>query len=226
MYDSPPVVAEDHQYEQDFECRSRNREKVHGAFVHMVVQECPPGLGRRLVVRFSIRHQAGDCPLGNIVPEFGQLTMNPWRAPCRIGHGHLFDEIPDLRVDFRPSRDLGFEFPEELETLAMPADHGVGLDDVERFAPAGPEPGEDDPEEPGDHPDFWPLVLLLINCQLLAKRDVLCCKIRGEFEPFPDDRWEILDKFDHEIRLTGRFDFVNYSGKYEFLRGTGIYIIR
>jgi len=173
MHDSPPVVAEDNQDEQDIECHGRNREKVHGAFVYMVVQEGPPGLRRRFLVCGALRHQAGDCSLGNFESQLDQLTMNPWCAPGRIGQGHRFDVIPDFRINFWPSRNLGFEFPEELETLAMPADHGFRFNDVDRFAPAGPDPGEDDPKDPCDHSDFWPLVLLLINRQLLLQGDDL-----------------------------------------------------
>jgi len=146
MHDSPPVVAEDYQDEQDIECRGRNREKVHGAFFHMVVQEGPPGLGRRFLVRFSLRHQAGNRSLGNFESQLDQLTVNPGCAPGRIGQSHRFHLISDFRINFWSSRNLGFEFPEKLEALAMPADHGVRRNDDKDITPSGPYPGEDDPE--------------------------------------------------------------------------------
>ncbi len=46
--------------------------------------------------------------------------------------------------------------PIEAEALAMPADHGFGLDDVEGSAPARPDVAEDIPEGAVLPAENWP----------------------------------------------------------------------
>ena len=46
--DLPGSMVENDRYVQNSEGRSRHRQKVHGiGVVHVILQECPPGLGRR-----------------------------------------------------------------------------------------------------------------------------------------------------------------------------------
>ena len=74
--------------------------------------------------------------------------MNPRRAPSQVGFGHLADESSGLLGDAAIGRAAGVRLPspEKAKTGAVPADHGVWLDDDQDIGPARPEAGKDQPE--------------------------------------------------------------------------------
>jgi hypothetical protein len=90
-------------------------------------------------------------------------------------------------TDSRPSRSLVFEFPEKLETLSVPADNGIRVDNDQRFTPRAPYSGKQNPEEPICHSYFRPPVRSFHHDQLLAKRQVLGSEIRGDPESQPNE---------------------------------------
>src|SRR2546427_10049394 len=63
--------------------------------------------------------------------------MNARRAPEGIGEGHGADELGDLRIDGRTTGSTASRLPvpERAEAPPVPANHGLRLNDMERFPP-------------------------------------------------------------------------------------------
>ena len=141
--------------------------------------------------------------------------MNPGCTPTRIGFGHFPDKIADFTTGLRSSRAFGFEFPEKLETLAVPADNGIRLDNDQRFAPRAPDSRKHNPEEPICHSYLRPPVCPFHYGQLLAKRQVLGSEIRSDSELRQYERNKIFKRFHHDYSLAGACKFVNDFRKYE-----------
>jgi len=89
-------------------------------------------------------HQAGALLLGLGRALFAR------RAPGRILFGHAADQIADLSFNLRLPRGLvpGLPPPIQLEALAMPCDHRLGLNEHKTTAPVPPQPRKPDPEDP------------------------------------------------------------------------------
>ncbi len=75
--------------------------------------------------------------------------MDARRAPEGIGEGHGADELCNLASDRRStgSTASGLPVPEGAEALPVPANDGLRLNDMERFAPPRPPLREPHPEE-------------------------------------------------------------------------------
>src|SRR5882724_2673740 len=101
--------------------------------------------------------------------------MNARRAPEGIGEGHGADELGDLRIDGRTTGSTSprLPVPERAEALPVPANHGLRLNDMERFAPPCPPLREPHPEDAVE--ETYPRSLgaaaeqgeLLSQCQVL-----------------------------------------------------------
>src|SRR6266481_2918810 len=99
-YQPPPLVPEDHQNEEQPEADRRHDQEVHGGNARtMVAEKGLPSLRRSTS---SPRHILCDRRLRDLNPELQQLTMDPWRAPKRVGQAHLSDQPPTLRRYLRP----------------------------------------------------------------------------------------------------------------------------
>ena len=129
--------------------------------------------------------------------------MNPGRTPAWIVYSHPPDKVTDFTTDLRPSRAFGFEFPERFETPVMPVNNSIRLYNDERFAPGTPNSVKQNPEEPIRHSNLRPLVRPFHYDQLLAKRKVLGCEIRGDFELRPNEQNKIPKRFHHDSSLAG-----------------------
>lgn len=70
----------------------------------MVLQERPPGFGRRLGV--TTRHQVGNRGFGDLYSQLEQFAVNPGSAPKRIDFFHPANKIADFGTDLRPPRAL------------------------------------------------------------------------------------------------------------------------
>ena len=72
----------------------------------------------------------------------------PQFAPEGIGSGHPANEIADFPRHRWPTT-LGSAFPRPvvLETLPVPANHGLGLDDDQAVPPFAPGSSEPEPED-------------------------------------------------------------------------------
>src|SRR5260370_25222933 len=126
-------------------------EEVHrGNCFAVVAQEgCPSpggfGTSRR------IAHPSQDGALRDVEPEHLQLTVDSWRTPSGVVSHHTGDEFAQrfrrrLSAGLKaPARD---PLPVHLESGAMPAYDGLGLDNEQRLFPSRPAPPQGDPEEP------------------------------------------------------------------------------
>jgi len=96
----------------------------------------------------ATRHEPGDAALRDVEPELEQFAVNAWRSPERIRERHGAHEIRKLRADPRSTHPpaTGLPSPESAEALPVPANYGLGADEVERLAPSSPPVGEPHPE--------------------------------------------------------------------------------
>jgi hypothetical protein len=91
--------------------------------------------------------------------------------------GDASDERDVLAPDGGPpQRGPESSAPEEPESMTVPGDHRFRLDDDESVAPLGPDPTEQDPEDPIFTTKPGPVPSALVNHELLAESGVL----RGE----------------------------------------------
>jgi hypothetical protein len=75
--------------------------------------------------------------------------MDARRAPERIGEGHGADELRNLRGDVRSTGSTvsGLPVPEGPEALPVPANDGLGANNVKRLSPPCPALRKPNPEE-------------------------------------------------------------------------------
>ena len=72
----------------------------------------------------------------------------------------------------------GLPAPEQAEARAMPADHGVWLDDDKHVRPARPQARQNEPEGPVCHADAGPTRRVPKVNQLLTKGEVFESQLR------------------------------------------------
>src|SRR5256885_3586903 len=101
--------------------------------------------------------------------------MNARRAPERIGEGHGADELGDLRIDGRATGSTASRLPvpERAEAQSVPANHGLRLNDMERFAPPCPPLREPHPEDAVEETHPRSLGAAAEQGELLSQRQVL-----------------------------------------------------
>src|SRR5881628_926040 len=78
---------------------------------------------------------------------FSTGTVDPRRAPERIGAADPPNQISELRPDRRPTASAS-TLPRPPEPLPVPADHGLWPYHPQRIPPALPEPRQHDPGDP------------------------------------------------------------------------------
>src|SRR5256712_13877811 len=98
--------------------------------------------------------------------------MNAGRAPEWIGEGHGADELGDLRIDGRTTGSTASRLPvpERAEAPPVPANHGLRLNDMERFAPPCPRLREPHPEDAVEGTDRRALGAAAEGGELLSQR--------------------------------------------------------
>ena len=81
----------------------------------------------------------------------------------------------DLAADPRMVSPSGprFQAPEDLESLAVPSDHGLGLHEHAAGSPVLPDPREEDPEEAIGPLKLWPFDAPLKDQELVTKGQIL-----------------------------------------------------
>src|SRR5882672_6687124 len=101
--------------------------------------------------------------------------MNARRAPEGIGEGHGADELGDLRIDGRTTGSTASRLPvpERAEAPPVPANHGLRLNDMERFPPPCPPLREPHPEDAVEETDPRSLGAAAEQGELLSQRQVL-----------------------------------------------------
>src|SRR5450631_420650 len=141
------VMGQDEEDIKNAKRRRRNSEEIDRCQrAEVVVEKSAPGL-RGWLPWFG-RHEAGHASLADVDSELQQFAVNSGCAPAHVGLGHLADEPFGLLGDSAIGRGAGARppSPEQAEAGAVPADHGVRLDDNQHVRPARPETGEDHPE--------------------------------------------------------------------------------
>jgi len=96
------VMAEDDQGIEKPECRSCNNEHVDGGNVgQVVVQKATPGRGGYFG---PSRQVSSDRGLADLDAELEQFAVDAGRAPERVCHAHLADQITDLGAHLGPAQ--------------------------------------------------------------------------------------------------------------------------
>ena len=103
----------------------------------MIVEEGPPGLGRRLVTAHQVLAHAG---LADVDAQLQQLAVNPRSAPEWVFTTYGANQLPHLFRHRRPPRLTVSHLPgpEEAKALPVPADDRRGFDDKDAGLPVVP----------------------------------------------------------------------------------------
>ena len=199
--DTPPMVGEDDQDEEDAQVSGGNGEEGDRDQVSdMVSEERAPGLRRWCA---SLGDEPGDGTLGHVDAQLEQLAMDSGGAPQAIGGGHSRDQGADFSVDRRAAsgRPAGTRGPVLAETAPLPPQNGIGRHDDESLPPAGPDSGQPDPQQAVDRAQPRPGRHSLVDGELLAQGQVF----EGELTMAADEEGEepkqVEHKGDHEPRL-------------------------
>jgi len=124
-----------------------HREEVDGdQLLGMILQECAPGLRRRLA---AVKHVFADAAFTDVDAEFEQFTVDAGCTPTRILPAHLADQISDLAGNDRSSGLAAPHLPgpEQAKAGTMPGHDRFGLDNGQCRAPVAPEAGQQDPQQ-------------------------------------------------------------------------------
>ena len=133
------VMADDEETVEQIEFHCRNGEKVHrcDSFA-MVSQKREPSFSLFWISRRT-SHPAGNGSLRNVKSQHQEFTVNSWRAPCRVFHDHLEDQVSNLFGDTFPpehSARSRNHTPIESKSGSVPPDHGVWGQDDQGLFPA------------------------------------------------------------------------------------------
>ena len=102
MHDSSAMMFQHNKHEQKPETQCGNNEEIdRDKLLGMIVQECPPRLGRRLVVS---RHVFGSRGFRHLDPEFQQFPVDSGRTPGWIRQAHFTDQRSNLGRNIRSAR--------------------------------------------------------------------------------------------------------------------------
>jgi len=115
----------------------------------MIVEKCSPALAGR-PSRF--RHVLCHRGLADIDPELEQFAMDTGgRTPERVCDAHPANKLTNLSWGSWPTAP-GSRFPAPVspKAAAMPPDHGIGFDDLQRIQDAGNQGIESDEQQPVD----------------------------------------------------------------------------
>ena len=173
VHELAAMMHQDHEHVEYSEGRGRNHEEVDGDEIgEVILEERAPGLRGWL---FATRHESGNGALRDVETELEQLAVNAWRAPERVRQRHGAHEIRKLQADpwSTHSPATGLPGPESAEALPVPANHGLGANEVERLSPPSPLVGEPHPEEAIEAPESRSLRSAAEQGKLLPKRQVL-----------------------------------------------------
>ena len=94
-------------------------------------------------------HVFGDGRFGDLDTQFQQFAVNARCTPTRVIAAQHPDQISNLSRHAGATRLTTADSPrpEQAETLAMPSDDGIGLDDHQGRFPVTPHAPQPDPED-------------------------------------------------------------------------------
>jgi hypothetical protein len=126
-------------------------------------------------------------------------------APKRIRERHGTHEFGKLGADRRSTRSPAARLPgpESAEALPVPANHGLGPNDMERLAPPSPLVGEPQPEETVEAPELRSLRTAAKQDELLPQRQVLEREVSAGSERRTQ---RAQQRWDEEAALSDRAD--------------------
>jgi len=168
VHDESPIMSQDKENKQNSKRCRRNREEINSYNVlQVVIEKSAPGLRRRLAMA---DHVFVNGRFGYFVAKPLKLRVNSRRPPSRVLTTQSPDENSNLGIDLRPPHRFRPRFPSpvESETLLVPSDDSLRLNDEENRAPIGPELGEPNPENPIAIPQLRSFGRMFENRELLA----------------------------------------------------------
>ena len=122
-----PVMGQYQKHVKDMEPDGGHGEEVDGdQLLGVILQECAPGLRRRLA---AVHHVFAYAALTDVDAEFEQFAVDARCTPIGILSAHLADQISDLAGNDRSSglAAPNLPGPKQPETLPMPAMTVSGL---------------------------------------------------------------------------------------------------
>ena len=137
----------------------------------MISKKGHPGLSRLAVL---VRHQSRNRPLGNLKPEFQQFPMDARGSPDGIGDRHGAHQLADLQMDSRAAcpAGLGQPPPVAFESLTLPSDDRLRLNEFERRSPTFPDLLQRNPKQSISIVQSWSLLVTCVDGQLMTKSEV------------------------------------------------------
>ena len=147
MQNATPVMGQNQKHVKDLKTDRGHGEEIDGdQLLGVILQECAPGLRRRLA---AAHHVFADAALTDVDAEFEQFAVDTWSTPSGILLAHLADQISDLARNERSSGLAAPHLPGPEQTKAgtMPGYDRFWLDDGQRRAPAAPEARQTDPQQ-------------------------------------------------------------------------------
>ena len=139
--------------------------------VNVVLQEGVPGLPSLLAY---LGHVLLDGAFADFDPQFEQFSTDAFCTPQEILPGYLLDQLDGFWQDARLSRfGFGLSPPVAAEQIAVPAQQGIGLHNVESLLPEPGKSGKQDQTHPVSVGKLRALDLALEHDQLLSQHGVL-----------------------------------------------------
>ena len=178
MQDPPAIMRQHQKHVQDLKPDRRHGEEVDRHHtLQVIVEESPPGLGRRCSPPNHVLAHAGFADRD---AEFEQFSVDPWSTPERIVSAHRTNQLANLLRHAWPPwcPSSNFPGPEQAEALAVPANHRRGADEEDSGAPVLPNGRQPDPQESISGRQFRPFHGPLKNAELMAEGEDLKLKRR------------------------------------------------
>ena len=128
------LAGSDLHYNEDVEgteCGGDHHEEVAGHHdLGMVADKGQPALFRVRRAQWTVSMEVlAHGARGDLNGQLElQLIGDAFLSPGGILCGHLLDESAQILGDLRPAYRPGFPVPEETESLAVPAEEGIGFD--------------------------------------------------------------------------------------------------
>jgi len=137
VQDAATIMGKHEENKQQPKGRSWHHEEISGnQLLHVILQECLPGLGRGPT---GMDHVLGHCGFANVDAQLQKFAMDPWCAPAWIGQADFSYEVANLAGFTGPAlADSTLPGPVKAESFAVPRNHGCWLNDSDARAPTRP----------------------------------------------------------------------------------------
>jgi hypothetical protein len=165
------IVSQDDEDIQDLETKRRDCEEINGyQLSNMIAKKRHPSLSGLPV----LWHQSRNSPLGNLEPEFQELTVDTWGSPDGIGGSHGSHQLANLQIHLWASWlfRLGQSPPVPFESRALPSSYGFRPNEFKRRSPVLPDLLQRNPQQSISIAQSWSLFLTREDGQLVTKRDI------------------------------------------------------